>query len=192
MVEGLSEEGVTILVLHDFDKSGLSILHTLRSDTRRFKYRRKPRVVDIGLRLRDVRSEGLSGEPVSYSSAADPKENLRASGATEKECAFLVTGAAGGVWQGRRAELNELTSPQFVAFVERKLIAAGVRKVVPADEALAAAYRLQVKRARVQEAINAAVAVPENLREKVAGMIEGRPMTWDKALWEIAGGGERP
>ena len=49
LVEQLSERGVTILVLHDFDKSGFSILHTLQSDTRRYQFKVKPNVVDIGL-----------------------------------------------------------------------------------------------------------------------------------------------
>ena len=43
LVERLSEQGVTILVCHDFDKSGFSILHTLQSDTRRYRFLTRPR-----------------------------------------------------------------------------------------------------------------------------------------------------
>ena len=45
---------VKILVLHDFDKSGFSIVGTLRRDTRRYEFAVAPQVVDLGLRLSDV------------------------------------------------------------------------------------------------------------------------------------------
>jgi hypothetical protein len=61
---------VTVLVLHDFDKSGLSILHTLRSNTRRYKYRKRPKVIDLGLSLKDVTALGLIGERVTYATRA--------------------------------------------------------------------------------------------------------------------------
>jgi hypothetical protein len=54
LVDHFSSLGVTTLILHDFDKSGLSILHTIRSNTRRYKFKcQKPLVEDIGLRLAD-------------------------------------------------------------------------------------------------------------------------------------------
>lgn len=55
LVDRLCEQGVQVLVLHDFDKSGFSIVHTLRTESPRYKHRSKPTVVDIGLRLEDVR-----------------------------------------------------------------------------------------------------------------------------------------
>jgi DNA topoisomerase VI subunit B len=193
LVERLSGEGVTVLVLHDFDKSGLSILHTLRSDTRRYRYQKKPKVVDLGLRLGDVNALRLMGERVTYATKADPRQNLRRSGATEEECRFLVSGGRPGRWEGRRVELNEMTSPQFVALLEHKLGEAGVVKVVPDGEALAAAYRLQVRRARLQKAIDEAMrglddevaAVPRDLRKKLVGMIDGKEVPWDQALWQF-------
>jgi DNA topoisomerase VI subunit B len=42
LVSALSEAGVTVLVLHDFDKAGLTIAHTLKTDTRRFKFPSPP------------------------------------------------------------------------------------------------------------------------------------------------------
>jgi hypothetical protein len=159
----------------------------------RYKYKKKPTVIDLGLRLEDVESLGLIGEPVLYDSKKDPRLNLRRSGASEAECKFLVSGGRPQRWEGRRVELNELTSPQFITFVETKLIAAGVQKVVPNDEALAAAYCLQVKRAKLQQIIDEAlkgidvkdVKVPPDLGKKLAERIKGTPIPWDKALWEI-------
>jgi DNA topoisomerase VI subunit A len=97
LVEKLSEQGVTILVCHDFDTSGFSILHTLQSDTRRYRFNTRPKVVDAELRLADVQAMDLQSEPVEYRSyKMDPRLNLRHCGATE-ECNFLVRrGADGG------------------------------------------------------------------------------------------------
>jgi hypothetical protein len=48
LVDEMSQHGVTVLVCHDFDKSGFSILHTLRTDTRRSTSHPRPTVVDLG------------------------------------------------------------------------------------------------------------------------------------------------
>jgi Topoisomerase 6 subunit A/Spo11, Toprim domain len=59
---------VPLLVLHDFDKSGFSILGTLRRDTRRYAFRNRIAVVDLGLRLEDVEDSGLETEDVVHRS----------------------------------------------------------------------------------------------------------------------------
>ena len=48
LVEQLSQLGVTILVVHDFDKSGFEILDKFTSDTRRYHYTATPNVIDLG------------------------------------------------------------------------------------------------------------------------------------------------
>jgi DNA topoisomerase VI subunit B len=199
LVEGPSNEDVTILVLHDFDKSGISILHTMSSNTRRYKYKKKPKVIDIGLRLEDVNQHGLTGERVTYLSKVDPRINLRKSGATKAERDFLVSGGRPRKWEGRRVELNELTSPQFIEFLEDKLKEVGVRKVIPEGEVLEAAYRLQVKRARAQRAIDKVfrdigdenIEMPADLRKRLAKRIKGKSAPWDEALSEIVREEER-
>jgi DNA topoisomerase VI subunit A len=42
---------IPLLVLHDFDKSGLTILKTLREDTDRYTFCNDIEVIDLGLRL---------------------------------------------------------------------------------------------------------------------------------------------
>ena len=84
LIEALSRAGVTILVVHDFDKSGFSILHTMRTNTRRYQFSNTPNVIDLGLRLSDAQEMGLASEEVDYPKArVDPRINLRASGADE-------------------------------------------------------------------------------------------------------------
>ena len=68
LVDELSFRGVTVLVVHDFDKSGFSILQTLQSNSRRYTFKNKPKVIDLGLRLSDVNEMSLQSEPVSYAS----------------------------------------------------------------------------------------------------------------------------
>jgi hypothetical protein len=51
---------VPLLVLHDFDKSGFSILGTLQRDTRRYTFMNRIEVIDLGLRLDDI--NGLQSE----------------------------------------------------------------------------------------------------------------------------------
>ena len=146
LVDALSGAGITTFIAHDFDKAGLTIAHTIGTDSRRYTFTNTPLVVDVGLRLDDVLRLGLEekAEPVKYGTDKDPRENLAESGATEDEQAFLVSGGGPGRWVGRRVELNALTSDQLVAFLEGKLRQHGVGKVVPDRETLDAAYRRAV------------------------------------------------
>jgi hypothetical protein len=199
LVERLSQAGVTTLVLHDFDKAGFSIVHTLRTDTRRYQCKSAPLVVDLGLRLAGAEALGLESEAVEYDGKVDPQEGLRKCGATEAECAFLVRGA-GPPWSGARVELNAMTSDQFIGWLERKLAEAGVEKMIPDQATLEAAYRRAHLRARVQEAIDAAVReardaeidVPTNLEQRLRERLPGTASSWDNALWKLAEAAERP
>jgi DNA topoisomerase VI subunit B len=193
LVERLSLAGVTILVMHDFDKSGFSIVHTLRTDTRRFRYNVPPRIIDLGLRLDDVQTLQLESEPVEYDGKIDPRINVRDSGATPDEAEYLVQSSA-APWHGARVELNAMTSDQFVTWLTHKLEQHGVGKVVPSAVDLMQAYRRARKIAAVQRAVSQALAAyqdddavpPDNLHDQVAAVIEGTDSAWDAALWQLA------
>jgi hypothetical protein len=192
LVEDLSDEDVTILVLHDFDKSGFSILGSLQNDTRRYTFSTTPNVVDLGLRLSDVKKLGLQSEPVEYSGRVDPRHNLRENGATDKECEFLVQ-QHGGYWTGRRVELNAMTSRQLIDWLEAKLKAAGVKKVVPEKKILLEAYRRAIRMAHIQKAIDEVtkglgkkkVSVPRDLEKTLKAKLKDTAQSWDETLWEI-------
>src|SRR5262249_45830939 len=97
LVEELcATHNIPLLVLHDFDISGFSIFGTLRSSTRRYAYRRKFQVVDLGLRLADIK--GLERERVHVSSPDKTAETLRQHCATKQEINIL--------YGGERVELN--------------------------------------------------------------------------------------
>jgi hypothetical protein len=181
--------GVRVLVLHDLDKSGFSILGTLTRSTRRYHFHRQADIVDLGIRLEDVNTEDLASEPVQYTK--DPEENLRANGATEAEIAFL-TGEG-----GQRVELNAFDSDHLIAWLERKLKAYGVAKLIPDDATLAAAYRraltvqtlnrtIEDARAEAEEAA-AQATVPKTLQRQVRRLLKTHPAkAWDAAVADIA------
>jgi hypothetical protein len=187
---------VRFLVLHDFDKSGFSIIGTLRRNTARYHFRRPPEIVDLGLRLADVVAEGLSAEPVSWRDEY-PEANLRKNGATEAEITFLVRGRG----HGQRVELNSLSSDRFLAWLEEKLVAHGVEKVVPPADVLKLAYRraiyvhgVNARLASIREEELAAAEqakAPRGLAKDVKAIVARNPMlAWDEAVSQIAAAGD--
>jgi hypothetical protein len=177
---------VPLLVLHDFDKSGFSILGTLRRDTRRYAFRNRIQVIDLGLRLEDVEASGLETEEVVHRS--DPAPNLLENGATAQEIAFLRT---------RRVELNAFASADLVAWIERKLKQHGVVKIVPDETALTLAWRTSVAsrhvasqlRSAIQEARRhaAEALVPADLATLVAAGLRDDPtQSWDEVVQRLA------
>jgi len=177
--------GVRFLVLHDFDKAGFSILGTLTRSTRRYQFSRQADIVDLGIRLGDVETEGLAAEPVKYS-GEDPGENLLVNGATSDEVEFLVDG-------GQRVEINAFTSDHLIRWLEAKLEAAGVVKVIPDEDTLIAAYRRACYVRRINaELVNCharateeatSIRPPADLREAVEAALTDDPsQSWDEAL----------
>jgi hypothetical protein len=194
LVERAAAAGVKILALHDFDRSGFSITHTLGHNTRRYQFKTKrPQVDDIGLRLKDVRRLNLESEEVKYSKQKrDPAERLRECDATEEECAYLVEEqTSDSTWVGQRVELNAMDSATFVAFLEDKFKEFKVRKVVPTPADLAEAHltlaRWTEAKRRADEALRQpdlrVPAAPSDLHKRVSSLLEGNPSwSWDMAL----------
>jgi hypothetical protein len=206
-------EPVRLFVLHDFDKAGFSILGTLRQDTRRYQYRHNFEVIDLGVRLDDVQRYSLQSEPVTYTRKTsgsrdnvDPGDNLRENGATDDEVAFLVSdpqviyanGKRKLIYNGKRVELNAFTPQDFIAFIEEKLNANGVTKVVPSDDAtLARQYRRGMASAELnrqvaeiaKQLVNTAAQcpVPATLRADVEAMLRDDPsIPWDIAVLRVS------
>jgi hypothetical protein len=127
---------IPLLVLHDFDIAGFSIGLTVSASTRRYTFDNPIKVIDLGLRLKDVKDLDLESESVSLGNAhpAKIRDRLRRNGATSEEIEFLLN--------EERVELNAMTSDVFIQFIEGKLEEHGVMKVVPAKERLAEAFKL--------------------------------------------------
>ena len=193
--EMCSQHGIPLLLLHDFDKAGFSIAGTLQRDTRRYQFTNDITVVDLGLGLADVEAMGLEAEHQHHPkiSRSALEENLRINGASEAEIAFMFRDF-GNLRSTRRVELNAMTSPQFVAFVERKLGANGITKVVPDDDVLEEMYTAVGNGHRLEAAIEELDELhapdckpPKDLKKRVRKVLEKHPaMRWDAAVAEIA------
>jgi DNA topoisomerase VI subunit B len=206
IVDEISQLGVTVFVLHDFDRAGMLIAHWLSHDSRRHEFHEQPNVIDIGLRLRDVERMKLESERVEYEQKKHPAERLReiCEDVTEDEIDFLVSGeqrwnaqTQKRVWTGRRVELNAMTSRQFISFIERKLEGHGVKKVVPDRATLKIAWERAEKVRLINAAIDEAMRrinrnrttkpAPRDLVTQVRETLRRHPeMPWDEALAQIA------
>jgi hypothetical protein len=199
--------GIPLFVLHDFDKSGFSILGTLRGVEKfdsnynliqpRYEYKHEFDVIDLGVRLDDVQAYKLESEPVSYGKS-NPCSNLEENGATADEIRFLVNGCGyQGTYCGSRVELNAFTSRDLVAWIETKLRNQKVKKLIPDQETLETAYRraLQIASisARIEEVLeeveNATeeVTIPKNLSSQIRKRLKTAPtQSWDEVLFSLA------
>ncbi len=184
--------GIPLLVLHDFDKAGFSILGTLRRSTRRYSFRGNFEVIDLGLRLDDI--DGLEAEEVSYRELEEAMEaNLEQNGATADEIDFL---------RSQRVELNAMASDEFVEFIEGKLDEHGIKKVVPDDGVLEQACRrarlrhefnkrLEKIREDARKAVDAMPLIGDLHDKIVSSLAEEPELAWDEALAEIVKEEER-
>jgi Asp-tRNA(Asn)/Glu-tRNA(Gln) amidotransferase A subunit family amidase len=177
-----------VLVLHDFDVAGFSIFGTLGSDGRRYRFQNKVPLLDIGLRLEDVEALELLAEPVETSGSWQARaETLEEHGATDEEIDFL---------RHRRVELNAMTAPVFVAFLEEKLALHGIKKVIPNARTVELHTRRVMEQVRAEKALQevlkkirqeAAVAsLPPGLLERLKKELTSTPeIPWDRAVADI-------
>ena len=193
--------GIPLLVLHDFDKAGFSILATLTGDNmnmdedgyNRYEFRHEFEVIDLGLRLADVRAYNLESEPVTYRS--NPTENLAANGADAEEIKFLH----GETYRdkGQRVELNAFTSSDFIAWIESKLKAHGIKKVLPDAETLETAYRRALQIELIRQQLPAIISkageeaqgatIPKALDKTVRkGFKADSAQSWDDVIATVA------
>ena len=179
-------------MLHDCDKAGFSIASLFSRDTRRYQFESQIKVIDLGLRLTDVHQERLLASAEAVFDKGSPElrsANLRENGATDAEVDFLLD---------RRVELYALPSDRLVRFIERKLVAHGVRKIVPGRRLLQQTYRALVhaerarplvKKALAKAAKGPVIAVPADLQERVAAFLKkNRRHPWDVAVAKIVRG----
>jgi hypothetical protein len=176
-----SRYGVKLLILHDFDRAGIIIKHTLHSSTRRYTFTSAFEVVDLGLRLDDVEEMELESEDPGGSNISD--ERLFDADATAEEIEFLKTG---------RVELNAMPSDQFVAFLEDKLEEHGIAKIVPDAATLGKTYQMFAKGEKLKAAFKEAEkaigsekdagAIPADIVKRVGDILDEHP----KIPWHLA------
>jgi DNA topoisomerase VI subunit A len=177
---------IPLLVLHDFDTAGFTILGTLSNSTARYEYQNQIRVIDLGLRLEDVYACNLESE--ACSSKRNMETTLHQYGATDEEIGFL---------NSERVELNAFPSADFVAWIESKLKKHGIKKILPEVTVMTEAYRRAVESMYLEEVIEdaeedaacraAKVPIPKGLDKRIRAMLKNDPsLAWDAAISKIA------
>lgn len=196
LVDELCVNDLPLFVLHDFDKSGFSIVSTLQRDTRRYSFRNHVNVIDMGLRLADVEKYNLESEECSYGKS-NPVMNLQENGATQEEIKFLCSSRSYYGSSGRRVELNALSSRDLLNLIETKLKKYGVKKVVPDDETLKDAYRRAALVKRLNEQLEEIMEdtekevddiniTPKQIERRVRKILKECPTkSWDSAIINI-------
>src|SRR5215831_10167240 len=182
--------GIPVFTLHDFDFDGLKNAATLCRDSRRYTFMNEVEVINLGLRLADIREiEREQGHPLEREPAAASKMSegerrrlLRDYGATPEEVEFLLK---------ERIELNALTSEQLVKLVERKLRDYGLKQVIPDDDVLAETYRGFHRSDELREEFEdlmatmeeSTIKVPKNLKQKGRAILTKHPnRRWDEGI----------
>jgi hypothetical protein len=190
------EYDIPLLLVRDYDKAGFSITGTWQRDTRRYAFQNDITVIELGLILEDIEAMGLESEHQHHPKGRKHAliANLCENGATEADIAFMFRDFD-STRSTRRVELNAMTSPQFIAFLERKLKQYGMEKIVPDNEQLAAAYRLfarshsaeKIMKRELKKFGDVAVEVPQDIEKQVRlRLIENPTDRWDTALQQIA------
>lgn len=125
------KEKVTVFCVHDADASGTMIYQSLQDETKA-RARRKVNIVNLGLDPWEAEALGLENEPTDKDSKAPVAR-------------YVSSHPDGQHWadwlQQNRYELNTMTMPQFIAWLDGKMEQHGVKKVVPPEEFVADALR---------------------------------------------------
>jgi hypothetical protein len=128
LVDKLAEhdEPITIFCVHDADAAGTMIYQTFQEETKA-RGARKIKIVNLGLEPWEAISMGLEVETVEV-------------GKQRKAVADYVRERDDRDWeewlQSHRVELNAMTTPEFIEWLDRKL-AGHDGKLIPPDDVLA-------------------------------------------------------
>lgn len=153
LVDHFSGAGTPVYVVRDFDKAGFSIAATLGGDSRRYKFKNTPNVIDLGLRLDTIEQYEKYAdvsEIQRYPDGKNPAINLAKNGATDAEIEKLAQQDSEGYFADR-VELNALTSRDFLDWIESELQAHGVEKVIPDDETVKDLFEQEVLASRIRK-----------------------------------------
>jgi hypothetical protein len=136
------DKAYQLFVLHDADPDGYNIAVTMREESSRMRGY-SVEVIDLGLSMTDAQAMGMRLEPFHRKKALQQRLVL------DEAARVAFTGIPDGRdanqkrrWRCHRVELNALSAPQLIAYIERQLAANGaLGKVIPPAESLAAEAR---------------------------------------------------
>ena len=175
------DENYQLFVLHDADPHGYNIARTLREETRRMPGY-EVETIDLGLYLEDALDLGLETETFTRKKALPYGLEL-----TEKEIEYFEgTQSTRTSWICERVELNALSAPQLIEYIEKKLSEAGaIGKVIPPtkdlEELTASLYEDAVS-LWVRDAIERIFSV-DAISDQIAEEFQDRFSLGDVSKW---------
>jgi hypothetical protein len=127
------EEPVEVFCVHDADASGTMIFQTLQEATRA-RDARKIQIINLGLESWEAVEMGLEVENVEEGRRRKPVAHY----VLERDD-IAPDGNSWDEWlQTHRVELNAMTTPEFIRWLDQKMITHGIGKLVPPAEVLQA------------------------------------------------------
>jgi hypothetical protein len=139
LVDKLAEhdEPVTIFCVHDADAYGTMIYQTFQEETKA-RGARKIKIVNLGLEPWEAVDMGFEVEDVEDEERRKPVAD------------YVLERENGDYWeewlQTHRVELNAMTTPQFIEYLDRKMKEHGNGKLVPPHEVLEAELDERIKK----------------------------------------------
>jgi hypothetical protein len=183
LVDKLAEhdEPVVIFCVHDADAAG-TLIHQTFQEATKARGARKIRIVNLGLEPWEAVAMGLEAEDV----AAGDRRKPVADYVLDRED-VAPNGEPWDEWlQTHRIELNALTTPQFIAWLDRKL--AGYSKLVPPADVLAAELEERIEeklRANITERILREARIDAQVAEAIAAIEKPTPAALAEGIREL-------
>lgn len=190
---GETEEEIQFFCVHDADAAGTKIFETLQEATSA-RPGRKVKVINLGLDPEEAVNMGLQVETF---------ESDR-----RRPVADYVSYYWSDWLQSNRVELNAMTTPEFIRWLEGKMEEHGVGKVIPTEDVLASTLEESAEKAirskvmkeileqnlfekRVENELAKARYYIElaklDIRDKVSDKLADNPMhRWDTPVFEVA------
>jgi hypothetical protein len=154
---GDTQEELLFFCIHDADAAGTKIYEALQDGTKARRARRVE-IVNLGLDPWEALDMGLQVETF------EPKKN-------RLPTAAYVPPRWQQWLQTRRVELNAMTTPQFVQWLDQKMAERGQGKLVPPADVLSAKLRKEVE-AHLREAFEARVLQLAGTEQRIQALTE--------------------
>ena len=168
---GESGEEITFFAIHDADGPGTQIYEALQQGTRA-RPGRRVKIINLGLEPEEALAMGLQVESFERKGRVPVAEYVPA-----RWVEWL---------QEHRVELNAMTTPQFIAWLDRKLGERRTGKLVPPPEVLAETLADQV-RDKVDTILTAKVLTEARLEEQVEAAVRALAPRLDDAEDSLEG-----
>ena len=153
LIDKLAEhdEPVEVFCVHDADGPGTVIFQTLQEATRA-RGARKIKIVNLGLEPWEAVAAGFEVETVPQGE----KRKAVANYVLERDAEFPNEAPGGTSWEEwlktHRVELNAVTTPEFIEWLDRKLAAYGAGKLIPPPDVIVAELETKLE-SKVRDAI---------------------------------------